>query len=561
MNISLSGGFAGASPLLPSGPTAPGIAAASAGAPAEFGLLFASVEAAPAAASDLSLSAPAALGTNANMAEDAKLASSSLLASGVSALVARFITAPAEGKAKGSPELPEGEAAVLPDTIVDEQALPQPELSPLPETLGREHLPHIKTKADPEPAEVSLEDDQISGSQAGPASLPKPETQQPVGRPFDPVEVPQPSIQLGTPQIGQPIGSLQPEPIVSAQPEAKSAHGLTAPVRPALVAGATQQPLLPAHAANDVSPKVEGLGYPQNADVSLTRSAEASLASFTSGKRAASVLPTVGRLGPASAIDASVDSLELASGAAEFTSIRDFATAAGASARPAVTSDATASALISASSTEQRPTIAAPAVALPEVTIAAEAGSSPDIIASLPTVSTPVTLVQQPTQGGLQAAAPVQDAAPAPRADDGVERQLDMLKEGEWLDRLARDITATAGRDGLLKFKLHPETLGSLHVEVARGADGTSLRFTAESEAARALIADAQPRLLAEARAQGLRLAETHVDLGGSGAQQQANDRRGSGEAQSPSLGAAGAAEAAVSEAGAARNPNSERFA
>ena len=73
-----------------------------------------------------------------------------------------------------------------------------------------------------------------------------------------------------------------------------------------------------------------------------------------------------------------------------------------------------------------------------------------------------------------------------------------------------RGALARGGRD----FRLNPEHLGSLHVELNQGAAGASLRLTAETEAARAIIADAQPRLVAEARAQGVRLAETHVDLG-----------------------------------------------
>jgi flagellar hook-length control protein FliK len=42
--------------------------------------------------------------------------------------------------------------------------------------------------------------------------------------------------------------------------------------------------------------------------------------------------------------------------------------------------------------------------------------------------------------------------------------------------------------------------------------------MSADTEAARAMLADAQPRLAAEAKAQGLTLRETSVDVGGSGA-------------------------------------------
>ena len=78
-----------------------------------------------------------------------------------------------------------------------------------------------------------------------------------------------------------------------------------------------------------------------------------------------------------------------------------------------------------------------------------------------------------------------------------------------------------------MRFKLHPETLGQMRVELSQGERGTSVRLTVETETARAVIADAQPKLVAEARAQGVRIAETHVDLaGGSGGQASSDPRR-----------------------------------
>lgn len=100
-------------------------------------------------------------------------------------------------------------------------------------------------------------------------------------------------------------------------------------------------------------------------------------------------------------------------------------------------------------------------------------------------------------------------------AEVAVTRQLTMAQDGQWLDQLARDIVRTAARDGELRFQLNPEHLGSLAVEMRQTADGTSLRFSADTEAARAIIADAQPRLIAEAKAQGVQISEAKVDVGG----------------------------------------------
>jgi flagellar hook-length control protein FliK len=99
------------------------------------------------------------------------------------------------------------------------------------------------------------------------------------------------------------------------------------------------------------------------------------------------------------------------------------------------------------------------------------------------------------------------------QAEQSIERHLDLARDTRWLDRLARDISQAASQQGHLKFQLNPEHLGALTIEIANSAAGTAIRMSADTEQARAIIADAQPRLLAEVRAQGLRVAESHVDL------------------------------------------------
>ena len=116
-------------------------------------------------------------------------------------------------------------------------------------------------------------------------------------------------------------------------------------------------------------------------------------------------------------------------------------------------------------------------------------------------------------------------------AEAMIERQLDLAADGEWLDRLARDIAGAGSGEGRMRFRLDPEHLGSLRVELAQSERGTSVRLIVESEAARAIIADAQPKLAAEARAQGVRIAETHVDLAGG---QAGDSRRHENERRDP---------------------------
>ncbi len=173
----------------------------------------------------------------------------------------------------------------------------------------------------------------------------------------------------------------------------------------------------------------------------------------------------------------------------------------------------------------------------PEATVTAP---TPAPAAPQPAASMPVAAAVTPTMSEqlqpLPAASPAQPGplqAEAPRtvegtriADIAVERQLDLARDGEWLDRLAHDIARAGAADTPLRFRLHPQTLGHLQVELQQGDHGTAVRLTVETEAARQLLADAQPRLAAEARAQGVRIAETHVDLSGSGRHAPGDQRR-----------------------------------
>ena len=113
-----------------------------------------------------------------------------------------------------------------------------------------------------------------------------------------------------------------------------------------------------------------------------------------------------------------------------------------------------------------------------------------------------------------------------------------------------------------LRFRLHPQTLGHLQVELQQGDRGTAVRLTVETEAARQLLADAQPRLAAEARAQGVRIAETHVDLSGSGRHAPGDQRRQDDARQSPMIRTARGPDAdAVASTRSARRARLDRYA
>jgi len=134
------------------------------------------------------------------------------------------------------------------------------------------------------------------------------------------------------------------------------------------------------------------------------------------------------------------------------------------------------------------------------------------------------------------AAAQAAAAQPRETVAPSFNRTLDLRNDAEWLGRLARDIAHAAGNEGTIRFRLHPQTLGHLRVELSQSEHGTAIRLTADTEQARAILADAQPRLVAEARAQGVRIAETHVDLGGSDRHASGDPRRQDDKSQTPMI-------------------------
>ncbi|MFS0737590.1 flagellar hook-length control protein FliK [Sphingomonas sp. 1P06PA] len=99
-------------------------------------------------------------------------------------------------------------------------------------------------------------------------------------------------------------------------------------------------------------------------------------------------------------------------------------------------------------------------------------------------------------------------------ADQVLAHRLSAEQDAQSLDALARDIVRAATPGAKLSFAVTPDTLGAIGVELQQSDRGTAIRLTSDSEESRQILADAQPRLVQEARAQGLRIAETHVDLG-----------------------------------------------
>lgn len=161
-----------------------------------------------------------------------------------------------------------------------------------------------------------------------------------------------------------------------------------------------------------------------------------------------------------------------------------------------------------------------PDVALPKITLA-RVDASPLAREANPQANTGMidfasVLTPIATTTADPQATPIEiSSAPAAPADP-VRRELDLARGDLWLDQLTKDIVAMADRPDRLSFKLQPEHLGPLDVDVTHAASGISIRMNTQTDEARNAIAAAQPRLIDDIRAQGIRVADAQVFSGGS---------------------------------------------
>src|SRR3546814_4532080 len=80
---------------------------------------------------------------------------------------------------------------------------------------------------------------------------------------------------------------------------------------------------------------------------------------------------------------------------------------------------------------------------------------------------------------------PLQGVTPA--VDTGsvlADRVIDMGVDGQWIDRMAREIADISAGTGRATFTLNPANLGKLQVDIIQGEEGANVRLTAETDAA-----------------------------------------------------------------------------
>lgn len=130
----------------------------------------------------------------------------------------------------------------------------------------------------------------------------------------------------------------------------------------------------------------------------------------------------------------------------------------------------------------------------------------PDTGAAAPAAPAPLPPPLLP--GAAAAAAPVR--APEPQIDTG---------RNDWMQAMIAQITDSQAEGGAraARIRLLPDALGAVDIRIVERGDGMHVELAADTPQARALLADAQPRLHELAEARGLRLAQSSIDAALSG--------------------------------------------
>lgn len=92
-------------------------------------------------------------------------------------------------------------------------------------------------------------------------------------------------------------------------------------------------------------------------------------------------------------------------------------------------------------------------------------------------------------------------------------------RRAEWMTQTIERIEALRDSPNSREtsIRLSPDALGTVDVSIRHEGDRVHVRFSADNPQARALLAEAQPRLTEIAEARGLRLGQTSVDAGTAG--------------------------------------------
>ncbi|AUW57971.1 hypothetical protein C1T17_07490 [Sphingobium sp. SCG-1] len=108
----------------------------------------------------------------------------------------------------------------------------------------------------------------------------------------------------------------------------------------------------------------------------------------------------------------------------------------------------------------------------------------------------------------------IQSPAAAPVTDLSAslgQQVIDMGSGGQWIDGLAREIAALSKGEGHGSFRLSPENLGPMRVDIRPGEQGANVTLTVETKAAESMLMQDRNLLKADAQLAAVKIDEVTV--------------------------------------------------
>ncbi|MET0239017.1 MAG: flagellar hook-length control protein FliK [Sphingobium sp.] len=94
---------------------------------------------------------------------------------------------------------------------------------------------------------------------------------------------------------------------------------------------------------------------------------------------------------------------------------------------------------------------------------------------------------------------------------------IDMGVDGQWIDRMAQEITALASGAGHSRFQLSPPNLGRIQIDIQHGENGGQVQLLTETDEAAKRLMDGKADLQADARLASLSLSSITIERSSAG--------------------------------------------
>lgn len=309
------------------------------------------------------------------------------------------------------------------------------------------------------------------------------------GQSSSPAQAPAQSPGAGRPARPTPIAGQETAPLAMAAVATAVPTSATGAPPAELVARIVADTLRPAGSAAAVSP-------PANRPRAIAASADAEAPVVTSDSATGSIVPAIALTTP-SPLRASRPS----------DALRQQPVDAGIATAPApATSPATSPA-------------AAPAVAAETARDTQRADTGEAVVAA-PAAAGPSGVIPAAIAApAIDGTARIEASAPAAPQLGAVlsDQVIDMGIDGQWIDRLAREITQVADGTGHSRFQLMPPNLGRIQVDLWQGEAGGRVHLLTETDEAAMRLREGQSTLQADARLAALSLGQVVIERAAGG--------------------------------------------